>query len=242
MSDNASPKDIDEADKLAAARSDDHPEADEGRFDDVSMQNVHSQLVRENCEPKELSKPVPMTLMWGIFLLFAWGGFYMARYSGDFKFDVFNEDARPGVAEVAEVVDYYSLDWQMERGARLFGNNCAACHQANGEGLAGVYPPLAGSPWVTEDENLILKILLRGLQGDIVVLGNTYNGAMPSYGDNGSNWRDRDIAAVATYVRQSFGNDAAPITQEMIESARAAVADRSAAWTAEELLAEHPLP
>ncbi|MGF1452239.1 MAG: c-type cytochrome [Opitutales bacterium] len=239
---NAKPPKTDDPDKLKDARSVDYPEMEPGRFEDLNLQERHSQLMREKSEPVELYKPVPMALMWGIFILFAWAGYYLADYTGGWRADVFSPGAEYAVETGDEVeVDYYAVDWQMDRGATLYSANCAACHQSDGNGLAGVYPPLAGSRWVTTEPAMILKILLRGLQGPIEVKGAQYQGLMPSYGENGSGWRDRDIAAAATYVRRSFGNDASQITQAMIEEARAAVADRAGEWTAEELLAIHSL-
>jgi mono/diheme cytochrome c family protein len=212
------------------------PEAEAGRYEDTSLHEVHGQLMREQKEPEELNKPVPMALMWGIFVLFTWAGIYMTTYSGDFRTDIYDPEWRPGLSDEGETVDYASTEWLMERGARLYSNNCAACHQGSGAGLAGVYPPLANSAWVTDGEERLVKILLRGLQGPIVVNGNTYNGAMPSYGENGSGWRDRDIAAVSTYVRQSFGNSAEPILPETVVTIRESIADKSGTWTGEEIL------
>ncbi|MEM8549708.1 MAG: cytochrome c, partial [Verrucomicrobiota bacterium] len=119
-------------------------------------------------------------------------------------------------------------------------NNCAACHQADGNGVSGAFPPLAGSQWVVGSEERLTKILLRGLQGPIVVMGNTYNGNMPSYGENGLDWSDRDIHAITTYVRQEWGNGAPPVTEETVAAVRASIT-RPNEWTAPELLELHPM-
>lgn len=243
MSDAPQPQPpTDEPDKLKDARSTDHPEMEVGRFEDLNLQEAHAQLMREKSEPVELYKPVPMILMWGIFILFAWGGYYLAENAGDWRSDVFSTTwtQTDGEGE-AEPINYDDLEWQMDRGATLYAANCQACHQSNGLGLAGVYPPLGGSPWVTTDPDMIVKILLRGLQGRIQVNGESYEGLMPSYGENGSGWRDRDIAAAATYARKSFGNNASQVLVEWVTNARAGVADRTNSWTAEELLALHSL-
>ncbi len=218
------------------------PEMELGRFEDTSLQAAHAQLMREKAEPIELYKPIPMTLMWIIFVLFAWAGYYLSENSGQWRSDVFDPHWTPsGAAATVDEVDYYSMAWQLDRGKNLYSNNCATCHQASGLGLTGVYPPLAGAEWVNSESELLLKILLRGLQGNLTVLGNTYNGAMPSYGENGGKWRDRDIAAVATYVRNSFGNSSTPITEEIMLATRAAVAAKTDAYSEAELLALHQL-
>ena len=117
-------------------------------------------------------------------------------------------------------------------GAQIFSSTCAACHQAKGEGTDS-YPPLAGSEWVQGDESRVVRIILHGLIGDVEVQGQVYNGAMPAWGPSLS---DAEIAAVATYIRSSFGNKALPITTETVAKARAAHAGRTTPWTIPELL------
>lgn len=117
-------------------------------------------------------------------------------------------------------------------GAQIFSSTCAACHQAQGEGT-NVYPPLAGSEWVNGTESRLVRIILHGLVGDVEVQGQPFNGAMPAWGPTLS---DAEIAAVATYIRSSFGNQALPITAATVAQARAAHAGRTTPWTMPELL------
>ncbi|AHG93167.1 cytochrome c subunit of cbb3 type cytochrome oxidase (plasmid) [Gemmatirosa kalamazoonensis] len=117
-------------------------------------------------------------------------------------------------------------------GKKIFGATCAACHQATGEGVPEKYPPLAGSEWVTGDEGRLVRVILHGLQGDVEVEGETFNGAMPAWGPTLS---DPDIAAVATYIRASFGNKAAPVSTATVTQIRAATKSRATPWTAQEL-------
>ncbi len=117
-------------------------------------------------------------------------------------------------------------------GAQIFASTCAACHQAQGEGT-NVYPPLAESDWVTGTESRLVRIILHGLVGDVEVQGQVYNGAMPGWGPT---LTDAEIAAVATYIRSSFGNQAAPISTALVTQARAAHAGRTTPWTVTELL------
>ena len=117
-------------------------------------------------------------------------------------------------------------------GAQIFATTCVACHQAQGEGT-NTYPPLAGSEWVNGPESRVVRIILHGLVGDVEVQGNVYNGAMPAWGPTLS---DEEIAAVATYIRSSFGNQALPITAATVAQARAAYPGRTTPWTMPELL------
>lgn len=123
---------------------------------------------------------------------------------------------------------------QLPDGKQVFATTCAACHQATGEGVAGVYPPLAGSEWVTGDEAKVVRILLHGVTGPIEVAGETFNGMMPPWGGT---LKDEDIAAVLTYVRSTWGNKGTPITAAKVASIRAATTSRATPWTAEELAA-----
>jgi mono/diheme cytochrome c family protein len=117
-------------------------------------------------------------------------------------------------------------------GAQIFSTTCAACHQAQGEGTDR-YPPLAGSEWVNGPESRVVRIILHGLTGDVEVQGQVYNGAMPPWG---SALSDAEIAAVATYIRSSFGNQSLPITAATVAQVRTAHAGRTTSWTAPELL------
>ncbi|MGF1467087.1 MAG: c-type cytochrome [Sandaracinaceae bacterium] len=112
-------------------------------------------------------------------------------------------------------------------GEAVYAANCVACHQESGLGLAGVFPPLGGSAWVVQDEKTPVRILLRGIQGPIVVAGDEYNGVMPSFG----HLPDDQIAAVLTHVRSSFGNEAGPIDEALVAELRAALADDAGAWS-----------
>lgn len=97
---------------------------------------------------------------------------------------------------------------------------CGACHGQRGEGTAAG-PPLAGSEWVNGPAENLIKIQLRGLTGPITVKGQEYNfpGGMPAM----SYQKDEQIAAVLTYVRSNFGNDAPPVTVEEVAALRGEV-------------------
>jgi mono/diheme cytochrome c family protein len=102
------------------------------------------------------------------------------------------------------------------RGQTTYDNVCAACHQANGQGTPGTYPPLAGASEFYGDAQNHAKIIVNGLQGEIQVLGQTYNNVMAPHGF----LSDCDIAAVATYERNSWGNDDGIVTVDDVKAVR----------------------
>ena len=130
-------------------------------------------------------------------------------------------------------------------GANVFmrDGHCVTCHQKTGAGLDPIYPPLAGSPWVTGSEERLTKLVLHGLWGPIEVNGKTYDPAkgIPPMTQFAALLKDEEIAAVLTYVRNSWGNKAAPVTAETVKKVREATKDRSIFWSPEELLKMHPL-
>jgi mono/diheme cytochrome c family protein len=117
-------------------------------------------------------------------------------------------------------------------GAKLFATTCAACHQVSGDGLEDKYPPLNGSEWVTGDEAKLIRIVMHGITGPIDVAGQTFDGAMPAWGGV---LKDPEIAAVTSYVRNAWGNKAAPITAAKVSTIRTATTTRKTPWTAPEI-------
>jgi mono/diheme cytochrome c family protein len=139
--------------------------------------------------------------------------------------------AWPGRPGLEQVVDYdTSAAGLISRGRTLFAH-CMTCHQANGAGLPPLYPPLDESPYVTGDPERLARILLHGLQGRIDVLGKTYDQSMPAAPFK----KDADIAAIMSYIRQAWDNDADPVTPEFVAGVREATKDRLQPWTAGEL-------
>jgi mono/diheme cytochrome c family protein len=101
-------------------------------------------------------------------------------------------------------------------GARLYANNCLACHQKGGEGVPGVQPPLAGTSVPVGDPGELLGWVLYGERPASLPRGR-FAGVMPQF----SYLSDDDLATLLSYVRSSFGNAAAPITPAMVAEARA---------------------
>ena len=119
-----------------------------------------------------------------------------------------------------------------EPGRIQFQNYCAACHQYDGQGM-GDAPALAGSPWVTGPETQLIRILLHGVRGPMVVEGKTYDREMPGFGQILS---DMEAASLLSYVRRQFGGRSEPITAEMVSRVRASNPTRTGYWRVDELL------
>ena len=179
---------------------------------------------REHDDPEEHVRPQPRTLIALALTITAWGIWSLA--TSESQESALLGDHRTTAAFAAKPANA-AID-----GAQVFTGKCAACHQATGLGLPGVFPPLSHSPWVLGPEKRLVQILLHGIQGKIEVLGATYNGMMPSW----NALSDAEIAAVATYVRSAFGNGAGAIGVDLVATERAATASRSTSWTGGEEL------
>ena len=118
---------------------------------------------------------------------------------------------------------------------------CITCHQADGKGLsASGFPPLEGTAWVTGNADRLIKVVLNGLQGPIDVNNQKYPGQVPMTPFRGL-LNDQEIAAVVTYVRNSFGNKASVVTAEQVKKVREDTQQRTGFYSPDELLRQHPL-
>jgi cytochrome c oxidase cbb3-type subunit 2 len=109
-----------------------------------------------------------------------------------------------------------------DRGASLYGSHCSSCHQPDGTGLPGTFPPLKDDPVVTADDpTRHVEIILEGMQGKKIE-GTAYSAAMPSFADALSN---DEIAAIVNHERTSWGNDAPMIDPERVAEIRKMVTD-----------------
>jgi mono/diheme cytochrome c family protein len=130
----------------------------------------------------------------------------------------------------------------MAAGKEIFMRDasCATCHQPDGKGLtASGFPPLAGSNWVTGNEDRLIKLVLKGIYGPIVVNGKKYPGQVPMTPFGGM-LKDDELASVLTYVRNSFGNKAPAVSAKKVKEVRAATKNKTGFYTPDELLKQHP--
>lgn len=114
---------------------------------------------------------------------------------------------------VAPTVSTASADSSVASGAQTYASNCSSCHQINGQGVPGTFPPLAGNPIVVGDPKKVIHIVKYGLTGPVRVAGNTYNGQMPAWS---SQLSEAAIASVITYIRSSWGNHAGPVIASQV--------------------------
>ena len=192
--------------------------------------DLKDSLLRENEEPRENSSPMPVFILFAFAALCFWGGVYLVEHSGGFSKDAYTRDYDPKAKVAAVQISLF------DRGKKIFNAQCVACHQTNGQGIPGVYPPLVGSEWVLGHQEVLARILINGLNGPLEVLGNQYNGNMPAFGPAGLNLKPTDIASVLTYIRQEWGNDDTDFTVETMEKYMAMYSARTTPWNAEELV------
>ncbi|WP_146537200.1 PVC-type heme-binding CxxCH protein [Rubripirellula reticaptiva] len=121
--------------------------------------------------------------------------------------------------------------------------HCATCHLTHGKGSENVYPPLVDSPWVIGSEERLIKMALHGVWGKMTVNGKTYDPSrgVPPMTAFRSLLNDEELAAVLTFVRNSWGNNASPVSTASVKKVREQSISRTTFWKPEELLAEHPL-
>ncbi len=193
---------------------------------------VLPQQQRENPEPHERSRPVPWAMLLLVALVTAFGVVYIVIDAPDAPSSLGDQRdlaelraqaARPGAAVGAAAT---------ADGAALYAARCVACHQANGAGVPGVFPPLAGSEWVTGDVRPLAALVLHGVTGSLTVKGTVYRGAMPAFG---AQLDDAEIAAVLSHLRSrtAWGHNAAPVDAAAVRQVRAATAGRTAPFNGE---------
>ncbi len=109
-------------------------------------------------------------------------------------------------------------------GSAIYQVNCSACHQPNGEGVKGIFPPLARSDFLLADKERSIRIALQGYSGPITVNGTDYQGVMPPP----PAMDDQQAADVLSYVRNSWGNSGEPVTAAEVAKVRASLSSADA--------------
>lgn len=103
----------------------------------------------------------------------------------------------------------------MVRGNEIYVTYCLSCHLEKGEGIDGVYPPLAKSDYLMADKKRSIIQVLRGAKGEMKVNGKMYNAEM-----TGVELTDQEVSDVLNYVRNSFGNKGEAIMHGQVAAAR----------------------
>lgn len=202
----------------------------------ADVTEVHAAVKREHAEPTADTTPMPLWLTGLCGAAVAWAGVYFGVFNGGLSSNVYNEyESSPALLfplpqkEGATTAAPVSL---AQQGKSVYGQ-CVGCHGGTGTGVPGQFPPLAGSPFVVKGEKRLIAILLKGLSGPITVEGKQFNNAMPAWEAALS---DRKIAAVASFVRQEWGNKAGEINETQVAAARKIFASRTTPWVEADLL------
>lgn len=196
----------------------------------VNVNRMHAAIVREQQEPEDGFEALPtpwLLCMLGLALICGW---YFGAYTADFSATRLDgEVIADASGQNTQTQAPLALDPKIV-GKRIY-TNCMACHQADGSGVVGQFPPLAQSEWVLGDPDALARILLHGLQGGLEVLGQHYDGVMPAW----QRLSDEDIAAVLTYIRGAFGNTASAVEPALIAKRRQEDGPTQRSWTQIEL-------
>ncbi len=210
---------------------------DYSEFADVH--EVHAAVQREKREPRVGREPLSIWLIAVYGLAVFFGGAYLGRFSGNFSGEALDPyggemptmkkvGGPQGAQQAAELSPH-------DRGKKVFSANCQTCHQANGLGVAGQYPPLAGSEFTNGGSRRMAMIVLKGLQGPVTVKGQQFGTAVMQPWDK--TLTDKQIADVMTYERSEWGNSASPVTAEQIAAMRKELATHPNSFTSPEVLA-----
>ncbi len=205
--------------------------------DSTDLDRLHSAVKREKQDLAPESQPAPLWAMFLLMLVAIIAGGQLGPMTGGWSFNVSNPfalagggDPRPGGAGAGGTLDPFAL--AMKKGASGYAV-CGGCHQGNGGGLPGQFPPLAKSEFVLGGTERLIRITQHGLTGPVTVNGQGFNtpGGMQPFGATMSS---QDLANVLTFVRNSWGNEAPMITKEMVQKVRDEE-KRASQWTAAEL-------
>ena len=120
----------------------------------------------------------------------------------------------------AEVAGAAGIAAQVKAGESVYQTVCLACHQADGKGLPGAFPPLAGSDYLLGDKDRAVGVVVRGLEGEVVVNGVKYNSVMPAM----TQLSDQEIADALTYAMNSWGNQGGAVSVAQVAAVRAKAA------------------
>lgn len=199
---------------------------------DTTGQNFAVNDVRE-IEPTVEGGAVPLWLVLLPLLLFFVGALYFDQHGG-----WFNPVVHAPYTSVKQIESFQPAtggDRLLIRGKLVYEQVCALCHGVDGMGKPAQAPPFVGSEWVlTDTVGQLMRIPLQGLAGPITVKGESWNLAMPAMG---AALPDEDLAAVLSYMRNSWGNQAEPISPEQVKEVRSATKGRTQPWSATELKA-----
>jgi mono/diheme cytochrome c family protein len=135
-------------------------------------------------------------------------------------------------ARTKTMPDAADADPSLLRARGEYITHCSACHGRNGAGAPKLYPPLTGESWALRSVEAAVRVVLHGLEGELVLMGERYMNKMPPLGER---LMDDEIARVLTYVRGSWGNAAPAVTAEEVALIRALTFGREKPWSPPEI-------
>ncbi|NGP90133.1 c-type cytochrome [Aliifodinibius halophilus] len=144
----------------------------------------------------------------------------------------------PGLDKATDVPFNTQGDPSVLDGQQLFSQNCASCHGGTGEGVGTAFPSVVNSKWITADKTVPIRIVLHGLQGEIEVQGQQYQGVMPSFKARLS---AAEITAILNYLRQESDKELPKISQDDVIKVGKKYKDRTEPWAPEDLIQEGAL-
>ena len=203
-------------------------------FSDEEIVKSHVELSKNKHEPTKnfLIAPLVFVFVFGCLIFVC--SIQLAHTTNSFQLHPPVE-----VVELSpEEKEALRLERKISSGEKIFAGRCASCHQANGLGIEGQFPPLANSEWVAADPAVITSIILKGLKGEIVVDGKKY-GTSAAVNMAAVPITDREIANVSTYVRQAWGNSSSEVAEDFVSELRAAQSSKQDQWVGEELKSLH---
>src|SRR5690606_26759371 len=137
-------------------------------------------------------------------------------YSGkEVDYVYLGDRAQPNMQAVTEAAESaqageLTLEQQVDAGRALFAGTCSTCHMPEGQGMPGVFPPLANSDYIAADPMSVPRVILHGLVGPVTVNGEDYNSNMPPM----AQLTNDEVANISTYVLNSWGNPGGRVTKE----------------------------
>jgi nitrite reductase (NO-forming) len=166
-----------------------------------------------------------------IFRAFNKGALAILEVAGDARAEIYSgkqvdemylgdkvADTAPVVAaQQATASGTLTREQQIKAGEVLFKGTCSACHQDRGQGIDGVFPPLAKSDYLLADKTRAIGIVLNGLNGPVTVNGKSYNSVMPPM----SQLNDDEVANILTFTLNSWGNEGGTVTAAQVKDVRA---------------------
>lgn len=213
----------------------------------MNVAEVHDQIIREHSTTAREKRvrengmePISLWVILAAVAIAMIGGSLIGMGPGVFSMGQLVRDgyttAPPLDGGAVEIPPMEAKVAMLKRGAQVY-NKCIGCHQGNGQGDGANYPPLAGSEWVTGDTQQLAMIILHGLKGNISVSGKMWTGKqMPA---QGAGMAATDLAAVMSYIRNSWGNNADIVSPAQAQAALDLSRDASGQVTVEELNSVH---